>query len=346
MHTDIPNRIATLLTTGAVFLLSLALGACAESSSSVPGRGDTPVTAPSATAKAIPRAPVTPAQFHANNRMDWAGVMHNKAMDELRAEIRIAKPKDLCKVLERLAMNADLAARTYTKLSVDKQNEIRKAVFAEVGCRGPKGTARNASHDLAGSLADWRGLNVQASSGGTEFSPEARELVNRIMRANQGSPSPAVLATELADITDEARALTDDEASVIEAVASVALSSLEYWSANAKAMAGEIRDAYGPCLARGGRRSCVSQAAGPSMRPESAATIQLVANQQDIEVCEIHVDVIWSGDVWGAGVGLTIGLKYGGGIAGALIGLFGGALLGSGGGATYELVEYVICAYY
>jgi hypothetical protein len=289
-----------------------------------------------------PRRRITAAEFHARNRMDWAGVSHNKGMDRLRAEIRMLKPKDICKTIERLAESVELDASVMNRTSGAKRNEIRKAVLAEVGCRRPKTGSGNASYDAALSDAGWRLVNARGNEGGTRLSPEARLLVNRVMQANTTLRDPDDLATELSAITDEARTLGDEEASLVEAAASVSLSSLEYWTANASAMAREMADAYGPCLKRGGRSSCVTAAAILDAAPSSPVAFRLAMNRQ--EVCEIHLKVIWDGDVWGAGVGLTLGAGAGG-VVGGIVGLVAGAFFGSGAAATYELVEYVICAY-
>ena len=58
----------------------------------------------------------------------------------------------------------------------------------------------------------------------------------------------------------------------------------------------------------------------------------------------IDTGTIWSGDKYGAGVGLAIGLRYGG-VQGAIIGLFAGAAIGSGGAAAYEFGLWLHCAF-
>jgi hypothetical protein len=328
-------------TIGVVYaFLTVVLSACSEGSP--PSK---PVTAPMPTEAAgakdgvAPTAAgrrVTPAQFHASNKHTWVGVAHNRAMDELRAEVRSFRPKDLCRVIERIAVDSRI---TGSAGAAAELRQARKAAFDQVGCRGNRSdTRRSAASDLDALHA----ASLMAAED-FELSAQGWALVDQVMAAGAGAATAADLATELAGITSAAAALPADEASVVEAAASVSLSSFEYWTQNAQAMADEMAAAYGTCVEGGGGDGCFYVTGRSIWRAAPAPPVQLASYAAEAP-CFIDTDFIWSGDKWGAGVGLAIGLMTKS-VQGAIIGLVGGAIAGSGGAAVWQYGKYLRCAF-
>lgn len=315
--------------------------ACRDSSSP-PGAPQGPVAAATAGATArAPRIPVTPTEFHARNKMDWVGVAHNRAMDRLREEVRRSRPKDVCKVIERLGVDDDVNAHALGRLSRAEVSAIGKSVSDQIGCRGPRGGFRHAA-TTPGVAFGFSYAAYSSQTGELQLSGEAWALVDRVMAA--GGSNAGEVASELAAITSEAQALSADEASIVEAMASVSLSSFEYWEQNAEPMFDAMASAYEPCFEAGGGDSCYYAMSRRGWAAPSAGLFRLAANMTGQSVCIIDTGTIWSGDKYGAGVGLAIGLRYGG-VVGAIVGVFAGAAVGSGGAAAYEFGRWLHCAY-
>ncbi|MDA1081901.1 MAG: hypothetical protein O2973_09545 [Gemmatimonadetes bacterium] len=287
---------------------------------------------------------MTAAEFHARNRMDWVGVTHNEAMDEIRAVVRRSKPKDMCNVIERIAVDATGRGGEKTQLSPAERRAIGKSAIDRVGCRGRGGRTRNASDNARIRPSSSPVMNASRSSGDYELSADAWLFVDRITDAGESAGSAGDLATELAAITAEAQSLSPDDQSVIEAMASVSLSSFEYWEDNSEAMAAEMADAYGSCVGGGGGESCYYASSNPQVQYSLPAPFRLAANTATASACEINKGLIWRGDKWGASVGLSIGLLSRT-VQGAIGGMFAGAAVGSGGAATYEFGRYLSCVF-
>jgi hypothetical protein len=315
----------------------------------VPGPTDAPSLMPAANDLGTARVPVvkrvTAVEFHGTNRMDWVGRLHNRVMDELRAEVRRSRPKDACRTLERLVVDGALSARADGQPAIADERRIRKLAFAAVGCGRRDGDAGRAS------MRDRRPQPPIAfagnSPGETEdlvLSGDAWALIDQVQAAGGSASSAGDLASELAAISAQAQALTADEAAVVDAMASVSLSSYEYWSENGEAMANAMADAYGACIERGGGDSCYYASAWGSRERGQSTQVRLAANGAGPVACTVDVGTIWQGDKWGAGVGLAIGLRSGT-VHGAIIGIFGGAAAGSGGASLYEFGRYLHCAF-
>lgn len=287
---------------------------------------------------------VTPAEFHAQNKMDWVGVEHNRLMDELRAEVRSKRPKDMCKTIERLGIESDLDRRATDRLSSASVRNVRRAAFEAAGCKGQRFGARHAATltDRASSQ-----LHVTSAAFGAEnfdMSPAAWAFVDRITMAGGDAPEPSSLASELASIVADAHVLTADEQTVIDAAASVALASFEYWAQNSEAMVQEMSAAYGRCVENGGGESCFYAVSGRPVPRTSPRMVHLATNSRAAAACAIDKGFIWSGDKWGVGVGLATGLMTRS-VQGVIVGIIAGAAIGSGGAATWEFGKYVWCAF-
>ncbi len=292
----------------------------------------------------IRRLPVTPAQYHAQNRMDFVGVAHNRAMDQIRAEVRKSRPRDLCKVIERLAVAADLGP-AFKGSANNESHRVRKAAFDNIGCRGRNGRGHLAAEQSLPLSGPGFALASYAQGEDADFSPLGWELVWQVGYAADAASSSADLAGMLAAISASAQSLTADEAAAIDAVTSVSLSSFEYWEQNGAAAAQEIQTAYGSCLSGGGGDGCYYATSAPNFRA-SAPHFMLVSNRgTPASKCEYNWRFVGAGDVWGATTGLTIGLKYAKTWQGAVVGLFAGAVVGSGGANVIESVRFFNCLY-
>jgi hypothetical protein len=291
-----------------------------------------------------PKKRVTPAEFHAQNKMDWVGVAHNKAMDELRKDVQRSKPGDVCKVIARLSVDAVLDTRLEAGRSHTEARKIRKDAFDKVGCRG-KGTR---SSDIADQVTDLldpaRALNVTLGSEDFELSGAAWGYVDQITAAGDGANTAGDLASELSAILSAAQGLTPDELTVLDALASVSLSSFEYWEQNTPAVFADFQNVYGQCHANGGGESCYyATSRGVPLRP-GLPLFRLASASGAAPTCPMGVKAIWTGDKWGAGVGLTIGLLTRS-VQGAIVGLVGGAAAGSAGGAILEFIRWQNCVW-
>lgn len=288
---------------------------------------------------------VTPAEFHARNKMDWVGIEHNRLMDELRSDIRLRRPRDLCKAVQRIGIDVAFDPKTEVGLSAPDARKLRRAAFEAVGCKGQRfgvqHTAARATDLPPGPFT----AAAAIGEGDFEMSPDAWVLVDRISAAGGDSPDPTTLASELAGIVADAQALSADEQTVIDAAASVALSSYEYWSQNADAMAQEMSNAYGDCVENGGGQSCFYAVADKAPMRLPRPTVQMASYSRGAVACEINRGFIWSGDKWGVGVGLATGLMTRS-VQGVVVGIIAGAAAGSAGAATWEFGRYVWCAFH
>src|SRR5262245_1390665 len=100
-----------MLVSAALLVLSSLVAACSDAPATGTRSEMTSVTAPPASERSAERPVVSAAAFHARNRMDWAGTMHNQAMDKLREEIRTGKPANVCAVIEKLTQSAEVEAK-------------------------------------------------------------------------------------------------------------------------------------------------------------------------------------------------------------------------------------------
>jgi hypothetical protein len=343
MLTDMKDRFLHLLATTSILIASLLLSACNDSPPGpVAARAVSGIENPRMTERQKPR--VTPAEFHARNRMDWVGVAHNKAMDELRAEVRRTKPGDVCKVIARVSVDLPLDSRLEAIGSRAATRKIRKDAFDKVGCRGK----RAGSADIAGQVSDLlnpaAALNVSLGSEDFELSGAAWGFVDQVMAAGDGAATAGDLASELSAILGAAQGLTSDELTVLDALASVSLSSFEYWEQNTAAVFSDLQNIYGQCHANGGGESCYyATSRGVPLSP-GLPLFRLASVSSAAPTCPMGVKAIWTGDKWGAGVGLTIGLLTRT-VQGAIVGLVGGAAAGSAGGAILEFIRWQNCVW-
>jgi hypothetical protein len=331
MRIDIWGLFRPVLIAAAVVVGSIFFEGCADSAPRASAPGVARLTEPPALQKKVPAVQVSAAEFHARNKMDWVGVMHNKAMDRLRREIHDTKPKNLCKTIERIGVEVAAAA---------ERDRLAADVFDRIGCKGPNGPARFAAFDPGISEAGWTLVSARQAED-FALSPEAWSLVNEVM-AIEGE-TPGEVASQLAGVSAAAQSLPADQATVVDALASVSLSSFEYWSANANSMAQEFSSSYGGCVGAGGGDGCYYAIAGaPGTR--KIPIVRLAANRSVPRMCSIGGSSIWPGDKWGAITGLTIGALTRT-VQGAVIGLVGGAAIGSGGAVVYEFGKFLACAF-
>ncbi|MEA3245028.1 MAG: hypothetical protein U9Q74_02605 [Gemmatimonadota bacterium] len=315
------------------------LSACRDASPPVAATA-TPAGAEAARAAQTRRA-VKPAEFHARNRMDWVGVAHNSAMDQLRSEIRRSKPKDLCRVIERVSDDA-AAVPALGSVSPADRHAASRAAIERLGCRGGGNGHRNAASAARAQMPPAR--PAAQSSGGYSMSAEAWAVADQIQAAGGGATSADQLAGDLDAALAAAQGLSADDQAVLGALASVSLSSFEYWSANGPAMAQEIDDAYGTCIASGRGDACYYAMSLRASEVHPATVFQLAASVARQKACSIDTGFIWAGDKYGAAVGLSIGMMTRT-VQGAIVGLIAGAAAGSGGASVYQLGQYVACAF-
>ena len=285
----------------------------------------------------------TPAAFHASNRQNWVGTAHNLVLDKLRDEIRRNKPRDLCKVLERIVLDDATVPGTPPKHRGLESRRDRELGARAVGC-GRGRSARSGDHAGASALLP---VAFAAPQSGADVSPAAWGLIAEIDGAFDGAATAGDLANSLAGISAAAQALGSEDASVVDAMASVALSSFEYWEQNAYAAAADFSNAYGECLARRDGENCFLAARGLRSGSTTLGAFQLASfAPRSRRVCDMDWRSIGKADLWGAGVGLSIGLKYATSPQGAIGGLLGGAAVASGGAFLFGASRFAYCLYH
>ncbi len=336
------NSIRIAITAAAM----AAASACSDSTRPRPEPGRTlvpPASASGARAAAQSRKiapiPTTPAAYHAANRQDWVGRSHNAMMDALRSDIRRNKPRDLCKTLERLARDAAAEAGARTGRANHEVARDADATLRTIGC-GRGRAARQGDGDVQ--EASWDGASV---TEGTDLSPEAWGMIAEIEGATAAASSAGELANSLAGISAAAQQLDPENAAVVDAMGSVALSSFEYWEQNGYAAAADLGGAYGECLERGGGDGCFFAARAAPL-PRSGPTSQLVAFSRPVaRNCGFGFMRVALADASGFTTGLTVGLKYARtpllAVGSGLI----GAIAASGGAFLYEAGRFWVCLY-
>jgi hypothetical protein len=187
-------------------------------------------------------------------------------------------------------------------------------------------------------------MNVSMGSEDFELTAAAWGFVNQIIAAGDGAATSGDLASELSDILASVQNVTPDELAVLDALASVSLSSFEYWEQNTAAIFSDFQNIYGECHANGGGESCYyATSRGMPLNP-GLPVFRLASASTAAPTCSMGVKSIWTGDKWGAGVGLTVGLITRT-VQGAIIGLVGGAAAGSAGGAILEFIRWQNCVW-
>jgi hypothetical protein len=170
--------------------------------------------------------------FHRTNKQDWVGAMHNRGLDRLFAGLATShEPGDMCSQLDALVADPQLAP--------PEHRGEHSAAVANIG-----------RQSLRSLCPEWVGL----ASGSVSFaqsitlSPEAEAIIVQLRTAN----ATAVTSTDLADqynaILPATASLSQGEADVVNAGASIGLSSMQYWEVNYPPVQTNTESWYGDCI--------------------------------------------------------------------------------------------------
>lgn len=276
-------------------------------------------------------------RFHAGNRSDWVGVAHNRAMDEYRARLRSGVvSRDLCNDLAEFSADPRRLPEHARGGAASRQQGARLAR------RVLRTTPFCGGQLAAGSLGESLHL-VQ----GTELSAEARAVLDQIESAAQLASWSGDLAVRLGQILAASSWLPADEYALVEATASVAQSSAEYWEANIAATHADFTAAYGDCMqtavsVEDGAQRCLGL--GARVSPTSfggvgSPTLRFI--QRAIVCPGYNGREILGDDVKGAITGGIVGSLAGG--AGAGPGALWGATAGSLGAFGWQFAQLTYC---
>lgn len=335
------SRIRAHFRVSVVVLAGLALPSCRDSMTGSDVRDDAKMTR---IVSVSPAALQAQKRLHERNPHEWAGITHNKILDDWRRAMR--QPGVLTQNL--CGFVVDFVARD-ERLPRDKQAPLpirRNAIAA-----GAKSSNLCRSAD---------GISTLVSRGRALATPQESEataaLQTLIENAIDAAASPADLAVQLNTVLDAAAALNEAEQSVIGATVSVAQNSFEYWDTEYETMVNEIGTEYGQCAedrqAAGyngdaARDSCLSGTYyetsyrrwspsgifGPRARGASSSVRCGPSLREGFKN-------VAKGDAKGAFMGAWAGAF------GAAAGVVGGAILGAASGSIYAAGENAWSTYW
>jgi len=213
-----------------VALLTLTVAVACSSDAPTPPRA----LAPAAPARSLTAA----ADFHRTNKHDWVGVAHNRVLDKFFAGLaKHHGPTDACAQLTALISDPEMvpaehrAEHTVAAMAIGLQ-ALSNYCPEQVG-QVAAGTVSLASFELAQS---------------TTLSPAAETIIAQLRAANASAANSTDLANQYNAILPASAYLSSGESDVVNATASVGLSSLEYWETNLTATQSTTQSAYGGCI--------------------------------------------------------------------------------------------------
>jgi hypothetical protein len=270
-------------------------------------------------------------RFHAINRHDWVGLAHNRAIDEFRAGLRRGEiSHDLCNDLVEFASAAErlpAEARATTGSRVQRRKLARRGL--EMG-------------QCAGRIVGVTGAIPLQLVQTADVAPETRAMLDQVTSAAAVSASSGELAAALIPIVEASAQLPGGESAIVQAAASVAQSSTEYWEANLDATKHDYDVAYGACMGQygsleEGTSACLGISGGgpaPTINRGTRARGLWLTQGATINCNRLRAREVVDNDVTGGIAGGIAGFWLGtaGGPAApatASAGALGGALLGA-----------------
>ncbi len=187
---------------------------------------------------------VTAAEFHRRNPMDWVGVAHNGGIDLIRAEIRGHRLpwKGMCETVSQLYTRDAFLPANHRISKSEALTAAHNGAALTSFCKGkvPSNATAFPSGDAAvsGSLA--------VAPNRTDVTVES--LAGDIAAAIAGASSVDGYSSTASAIAAQSDTMSTDAQAAVYGEASVALSSLEYWSAgNLTDVTAEVYNEY-PCV--------------------------------------------------------------------------------------------------
>ncbi len=285
-------------------------------------------------------------EFHAKNHMDWVGQAHNRALNEFFVIMKSGPDrKDLCTLmLKYMADEFRFQDGKPSGTAEDRQNAAKVGVSKGRICESRLGSTEKTFGMLASV--------TRPASAPDEVSPEASAIVTQIESAALTASSSLALAASLDNILAQSSGLIVDEVDAVYAIASIAMSSTEYWEANLVPQTDEVQATYGSCLAQfpdatSALNSCLGlnppQLVTPTnwigfADPWSATFASSSLAQQ--QVCYRYRAESVAADIGGAVLGFLVGLVT----KKPMIMAIGGGAIGASISTSYAgMAMYVYC---
>lgn len=228
--------------------------ACSDAGLS-PLKETAPPAARSSFSRVPGRRPVTPAEFDARNPMHWVGVLHNRAVDLARADLRAHKlhVRDFCTGVPGVVAN-DFASLPGAGKEADIEKRTRAYLATLPGCHGS--TVSSSDRSFVTPLAR------PASAVAARLPMSDEDVADGLMAAIGNASYKETNAASFAPVLDSITALADNldslSRSAVYGTAAVAMSSAEYWDANLVSYTYEVERDYcdtevddpttGPCI--------------------------------------------------------------------------------------------------
>jgi hypothetical protein len=228
------SRIRAYFCASVVLFAGFAVAACRDSMTGSDVRDDAKMTR---IVSVSPAALQAQKRLHERNPHEWAGITHNKILDDWRRAMRQpgVLTHNLCGfVVDFVARDERLPRDKQAPLPIRK-NAIAAGAKASNLCRSANGISTLVSRGNPLSVA--------------QESEATAALQTQIENAIDVAESPADLAVQLNTVLDAAATLNESEQTVIGATVSVAQSSFEYWDIQYEALVNEIGAEYGQCAA-------------------------------------------------------------------------------------------------
>lgn len=329
---------------------ALSLGLAVSCGGPEPGEFDT-TTAPSLTdRRAAPRA-VTLQEFHTSLSQDWVGQLHNDLLRRGLKRLRDEgfEPGQLCTKLREVFSLPEATDPIWRGRYPGNLARLRaqwRDEAGRVGCRVPKDP-----NQIVTPIA-WVSALLDTDS---TMSPEAVAIATAMDVERYEATSAWDLATRFTPYISAAQTELSDsgEVATIEALASLAVSSYEYWEQNITSEWGStvttiINECEGQpiqaCLGEGEWETHAPGASPFRMGP----TVFHAASFGRASPCDdqysagntVYRIVLWdAGGAFGRAIGLALKLATGGG------GYLAAAAVASGTRLVIEVGSYLQCIY-
>jgi hypothetical protein len=302
---------------------------------------------------------------HENNPMDWVGVAHNRALDDYFHGMKAGKAsRDACHDLVDFMSDEARTPGHGRLMRSDRRVLARGTLQVQGYCLNQVGSASES----------YPALLAQATT--TTVSPATQSMLWRINDAIAGSVDSYELAYRINMMYGEIWLLPGDEAAATYSVASIAVSSAEYWETHMDAVYSDLLAAYGSCMTSGAYSSAenaseacmglrVSGYSGPAPTLErghaKSPILQLTQGIYKDDKCSYfdtrkNVENDFIGGAAGAFLGAATGVVAGiigtagilapeGGLGGAAAGAVAGAGVTSAASFMFQFGESLFCTY-
>jgi hypothetical protein len=269
--------------------------------------------------------------------MSWVGQAHNKALDDLRAEMR--KPgvmtNNVCEYVAGFASHVDRAPAGKAKGSQKDRASIAKAVQKEAKLCRPEPVS-----------------TVLKQEDGAYSSISA--LLYQVETEVESASDRYDLAQRLAPLWSTAAGLSESESAIVGATLATAQASFEYWEVEVDRAYREFEAEYAECARTSSsdgydydqaRLVCLDGGLLPTFAPQYAPSPARIAGLMPRRGCALssHFKTLAKADAVGAFTGAIKGAITTGvpGIAG---GALVGGIVGSAGSWLNSAWELYVCA--